>query len=133
MLQSMVENIYNINWNVMQIQAVEDYYRRLSKAGIQTCVVNSTKRSPDLPEKAYLEEFDENSLVLITESDLDGYEENRESGQNIQSELKLACRVQFASQAAMARLSCLWLRCHTGQKVSRNEMQSSVGVDIHVY
>lgn len=90
-------------------------------------MVNSTKRTPGLPEKAYEEELDENSLVLITESDLDGYEENQESGQ---SELKLGFRVQFASQAAMARLSCLWLRCHTGQKVSRNEL---VGVDIHVY
>lgn len=110
-----------------QRQAVEDYYRGLSKDGIETFVVNSTKRTPGLPEKACEEELDENSLVLITESDLDGYEENQESGQ---SELKLGFRVQFASQAAMARLSCLWLRCHTGQKVSRNEL---VGVDIHVY
>lgn len=114
-----------------QWQAVEDYYGGLSKAEIQTCV----------------EEFDENSLVLVTESDLDGYEENPESGvagQKMMSEYNLACRVQFASQAAMSRLSCLWLRCHshTGQKVSRNELQSSVrnssrlgsvGVDIHVY
>lgn len=119
-----------------QWQAVEDYYHGLKKSEIQSCVT----RMLGLPEKADLEEFDENSLVLITESDLDGYEEDPESGvagQKMVNEVNLACRVQFASQAAMSRLSCLWLRCHTGQKVSRKVRNGgrlgSVGVDIHVY
>ncbi|KAJ8624778.1 hypothetical protein MRB53_033308 [Persea americana] len=30
----------------------------------------------------------------------------------------LVYRVQFAGKAALARLSCLWLRCHAGQKVA---------------
>ncbi|KAH6788289.1 Phosphotyrosine protein phosphatases superfamily protein [Perilla frutescens var. frutescens] len=112
-----------------QWQAVEDYYHRLNKSEIQACAVRSPTRILGLPERADLEEFDENSLVLITESDLDGYEEEPESGvagQNMVSEVNLACRVQFASQAAISRLSCLWLRCHTGQKVSRKELPNSV-------
>lgn len=89
------------------------------------------------PAKVDLDEFDDNSLVLITESDLDGYEEDPDSDQNM-----LACRVQFASQAAISRLSCLWLRGQTGHKVSRKTLPSTVrnssrignhGVDIHVY
>ncbi|XP_042050432.1 phosphatidylglycerophosphate phosphatase PTPMT2-like [Salvia splendens] len=111
-----------------QRQAVEDYYYRLNKSGIKKCVVNSPVTSLSLPERSDVEEFDDNSLVLITESDLDGYEENHELGEAGESEVNLACRVQVVSQAAISRLSYLWVRCQTGQKVSR-----SMGVDIHVY
>lgn len=88
-------------------------------------VISPMTKTLGLVEKdGDVEEFDENSLVLITESDLDGYEENPESGE------KLACRVQFASQAAISRLSYLWLRCHTvGEKVPRKNSVRS----IHVY
>lgn len=128
------------------MQAVQDYYYGLKKPEAETvaCVDNFLRRTLGFPTKVDLEDFDDNSLVLITESDLDGYEENPESdvaGQNMLAEVNLACRVQFASQAAISRLSCLWLRCHTGQKVLRKKLPSSVrnsrlgsmGVDIHVY
>lgn len=88
--------------------------------------------------------FDDGSVVLVTESDLDGYDESYESGvvgKNILAESNLACRFQFVSQAAVARLSCLWVRSQTGQKVSQKKLESSmtssqlqsIGVDIHVY
>lgn len=99
-------------------------------------MVNSTITTLSLHEKVDLEEFDENSLVLITESDLDGYEENPESGEageRMMNEVNLACRVQFASQAAISRLSCLWVRCQMGQRVLRKSSVRSMGVDIHVY
>ncbi|KAI3444774.1 hypothetical protein Pfo_001439 [Paulownia fortunei] len=127
-----------------QWQAVQDYYHGLKKPDAEICINNLPIKTLGFPAKVDLEDFDDNSLVLITESDLDGYEENPDSsiaGQNMVAEVNLACRVQFASQAAISRLSCLWLRCHTGQKVSSKKLSSSVrnsrlgtmGVDIHVY
>lgn len=128
-----------------EMQAVQGYYQGLKKPEAETCLASSPRRILGLPAKVDLEEeFDENSLVLVTESDLDGYEEFPESGlagQNMLAEVNLAYRVQFASQAAISRISCLWVRCQTGQKVSREKLPSSVrnsrlesmGVDIHVY
>ncbi|XP_042065505.1 phosphatidylglycerophosphate phosphatase PTPMT2-like [Salvia splendens] len=114
-----------------QRQGVEDYYHGLKKSGAESRVVNAPITTLSLPEteRADAEEFDDNSLVLITESDLDGYEENHESGEageKMMSEINLACKVQFVSQAAISRLSYLWVRCQTGSR-------RSVGVDIHVY
>ncbi|KAL0464578.1 UNVERIFIED_CONTAM: putative dual specificity protein phosphatase DSP8 [Sesamum latifolium] len=127
-----------------QWQAVQDYYHGLEKPEAETCMDNLPRKALSFPAQADPEDLDDNSLVLITESDLDGYEESPDSGsagQNMLTELNLACRVQFASQAAFSRLSCLWLRSQTDQKVSRKKLQSSVrnnrlgniGVDIHVY
>lgn len=65
--------------------------------------------------------FDDCSVVVVTESDLDGYDGSHKSsivGNDIWAELSLVYRVQFAGKAALARLSCLWLSCHAGQKVA---------------
>lgn len=89
--------------------------------------------------------FDDCSMVLVSESDLEGYDESQESGavdRNMLAELNRACRFQFASQAAIAtRISCLWFRCQTNRKVSMQKLEESMsnaqlgnlGVDIHVY
>ncbi|PIN20684.1 Dual specificity phosphatase [Handroanthus impetiginosus] len=125
-----------------QWEAVQGYYRGLEKPQAEICADDSPIKTLGFPAKVNSGDFDDNSLVLITESDLDGYEESAYSGiagQNPLAELNLACKVQFASQAAISRLSCLWLR--TGQKVSaiklpnpvKNSRLGSVGVDIHVY
>ncbi|KAL0379740.1 UNVERIFIED_CONTAM: putative dual specificity protein phosphatase DSP8 [Sesamum angustifolium] len=126
-----------------QWQAVQDYYHGLEKPEAETCMDNLPQKALSFPAQADPEDFDDNSLVLITESDLDGYEESPDSGsagQNMLTDLNLACRVQFASQAAFSRLSCLWLRSQTDQKVSkklqssvRNNQLGNIGVDIHVY
>lgn len=105
---------------------------------------NSPRRTLGIAGKVDLEAFDDNSMVLITKSDLDGYEESDDSHvfrKYIMADVNLACRVQFASQAAISRLSCLWLRCHVSQRASRENMEScmgnnqlgNTGVDIRVY
>ncbi|KAK4488550.1 hypothetical protein RD792_004314 [Penstemon davidsonii] len=108
-----------------QWKAVQDYYHELKKKPEADIFMDN------LPSKTLdFEDFDDNSLVLITESDLNGYEETQD--------VNIACRVQFVSQAAISRLSCLWIR---SQKVSTKKLQSSVRndrmesmtVDIHVY
>lgn len=102
-----------------QWQAVQDYHQGLMNKPEDDfiCVNNSSDTSQFVPVEVDAEEFDDNSLVLITESDLDGYEENHD--------LELAGQNMLASNAAIARLSCLWLRCHMGQKAPRKKLQSS--------
>ncbi|KAL7120991.1 hypothetical protein ACP275_02G156000 [Erythranthe tilingii] len=134
-----------------QWQAVQDYYSGLTKKAEEgeICVANLPRRIMGLSDKLEMEDFDENSLVLITESDLDGYEEENHPdwGKKVVvagggAEVNLACKVQFASQAAISRISCFWLRCQTGHKVSRKKLSDtarsssrmrSMGVDIHVF
>ncbi|CAA2974296.1 dual specificity phosphatase DSP8 [Olea europaea subsp. europaea] len=127
-----------------QWKAVQDYYYRLKKPGYDICMDNSPRRTLGIAGKVDLEAFDDNSMVLITKSDLDGYEESDDSHvfcKYIMADVNLACRVQFASQAAISRLSCLWLRCHVSRKGSRENMEScmgnnqlgNTGVDIRVY
>lgn len=84
-----------------QWQAVQDYYQKNQKR---------------IKEYEF-EPFDDGSVVLVKESDLEGYKESF-VGNKILAEFSLVCRAQFASQAAMARLSCLWLRCHDMSSLS---------------
>ena len=73
--------------------------------------------------------FDDGSVVLVTESDLDGYDATCDSGvvgNDMLGELSLACKVQFASQAAISRLSCLWPGYQPGQKSSTKKLGSSI-------
>ncbi|KAJ6971895.1 dual specificity protein phosphatase DSP8 [Populus alba x Populus x berolinensis] len=69
------------------------------------------------------------SAVLVTESDLDGYDATCAFGvvgNDMLREPSLACKVQFASQAAISRLSCLWLGYQPGQKSSTKKLRSSI-------
>lgn len=124
------------------MQAVQNYYFRMKETENSIFTNYSlSMRIVSLPAPSV---FDDGSVVLVTESDLDGYDESHESeavGKNRLDESNLACRFQFASQAAIARLSFLWLRCQTSPKVSRKKLKSSttsselesIGVDIRVY
>lgn len=111
-----------------QWQAVRDYYH--CRMEINFCTGSSSYKTVGFPAKLDLEPFDDGSVVLVTESDLDGYNESLDSGVacNMLAELSVACRVQFASQATIARISCIWLRCHA-HKLSRKKLGSSVGSD----
>lgn len=95
------------------------------------------KKTLVLPAKQDTAAFDDGSVVVITESDLDGYDASFDAGVSATEMLgegSLAGRFQFASQAAIARLSCLWLRCYADQKTSRKPGPlSSLGIDIRVY
>ncbi|CAA0842732.1 Putative dual specificity protein phosphatase DSP8 [Striga hermonthica] len=147
--EAALEHVRSIRPRVLlassQWQVVQDYYHEVNKPDTKTYANNLLI---DFPTKIVeQDDFDENSLVVITESDLDGYDEEKNHGsdstgkKNMLAEVNLACKVHFASQAAISRLSCLWVRCQTGQKVSRKKLSSNVrngrigtmGVDIHVY
>ncbi|KAK4804808.1 hypothetical protein SAY86_004625 [Trapa natans] len=87
--------------------------------------------------------FDDSSAVVVTESDLIGYNPCHES--EIWTDLRVVYRVRVAGQAALARFSCLWLRCCEHQKISGGNIGSEgnypisgghvegISVNIHVY
>ncbi|THG16214.1 hypothetical protein TEA_008573 [Camellia sinensis var. sinensis] len=121
-----------------QWQAVQDYYfHKVKKPRSNVCTNDSRGKTVGFLAKHDLVDFDDSSVVVVTESDLDGYDGSCESGlvgDESLAELSLVCRVQFAKQAAIARLSCLWLRRHS-QKLSRKnspgtDQLGNIGVDI---
>lgn len=91
--------------------------------------------------------FDDGSVVVVTESDLDGYDPSLVSTMEggIWADLSVVYRVRVAGQAALARISCLWLRCDANQKVCCDKLNKKtsctvttdhlggISVDIHVY
>jgi atypical dual specificity phosphatase len=103
------------------------------------------------PKPALLQDlvpFDDGCVVVVTEADLDGYKPNLESGpvgSEIWADLSVVCRVRVASQAALERISCLWLRSQTHQKIVGEQLNrknscsimadhlGAISVDIHVY
>ncbi|XVE74090.1 hypothetical protein DITRI_Ditri11bG0171400 [Diplodiscus trichospermus] len=123
-----------------QQQAVQDYYLLKVKnngiPGNSSCRMIA-KKTLVLPAKPDTAAFDDGSVVVVTESDLDGYEVSFDAGLSAKEMLgegSLAGRFEFASQAAITRLLCLWLRCHADQKTSRKPGPlSSLGIDIRVY
>ncbi|VVA89570.1 unnamed protein product [Arabis nemorensis] len=79
--------------------------------------------------------FDDGSMVVVTESDLAGYDEPQNTGGDASCvdalpELSLACKVQFVSQNALAKISCLWLK-PSRRQVLVDQLQS-LGVNIKV-
>ncbi|MBA0685808.1 hypothetical protein Goari_013454 [Gossypium aridum] len=120
-----------------QQQAVQDYYlHKVNNNGIcgDSCSM-IIKKTLVVPAKQDTAAFDDGSVVVVTESDLDGYDASFDTdvlSNEMLDEGSLAGRLQFASQAAMTRLSCLWLRCRAEQKASR-KLLSSLGIDIRVY
>ncbi|MQM07513.1 hypothetical protein Taro_040354 [Colocasia esculenta] len=96
--------------------AVQEYYRlRVMKTGVSSCLDNPVVKMPAFVTSRKLMSFDDSSFVLISDSDLDGYTEDKSLGvrSSIWAEVGLVYRVQFAGRAALGRFSCLWVRCHT--------------------
>ncbi|XP_058085005.1 phosphatidylglycerophosphate phosphatase PTPMT2 [Magnolia sinica] len=131
-----------------QWQAVQEYYEvKVTKTRKGSFMDNPIMKSPALMTAQGTMVFDDGSVVMVAKTDLDGYNGSHESGivgNDIWAELSLVYRVQFAGQAALARLSCLWLRCHTGQKIGAEKLgkescsveadqRGGLGVDIPVY
>jgi len=128
-----------------QWQAVEGYYHLITtEIGRFSCLGNLVIKTASSLATQTLTVFDDSSVVVVTESDLDGYDGGHKSGivgNDIWAELSLVYRVQFAGKAALARLSCLWLQCHAGQKLAAEKLGrescsaeadqlGSLGVDI---
>ena len=109
------------------LQAVQDYYQCWKERYICT---SSTDTTLSCSEKTNFEAFDDSCMVLVSKSDIEGYELslNPNVAYNTLTELSVACRVQLTSQAAIARLSCTWLRIN-GHKFWRKKLQSSIGND----
>ncbi|EXC02093.1 Protein-tyrosine phosphatase mitochondrial 1-like protein [Morus notabilis] len=132
-----------------QWQAVQEYYHlKIKNAVIYRSMTDLILKAPRSAAPQDLIAFDDASVVVITESDLDGYDTSIESstvGREIWADLSVVYRVRVAGKAALAKISCLWLRCHAHQKISdeklRRESRCSItadhlggiSVDIHVY
>ncbi|GKU95605.1 hypothetical protein SLEP1_g8940 [Rubroshorea leprosula] len=123
-----------------QWQAVQEFYHFNLKIGshVADLIMTSPKYAPCQDLLA----FDEGSVVVVTEADLDGYDPSLESsavGSEIWADVSVVCRVRVAGQAALARVSCLWLRCRAHEKIAseklvrENSCLGSFSVDIHVY
>ena len=73
--------------------------------------------------------FDDGSVVVVTESDLEGYDSSLDSGalgSEIWADFSVICRVRVAGQAALARISCLWV----GQRISGEKLGSESSCSI---
>ena len=58
-----------------KMQAVQDYYlQKVKKTKSSGCINNRVRKSPFFPSKQYVVAFDDDSIDIVTESDLDGYE-----------------------------------------------------------
>lgn len=86
----------------------------MAKTQIPSCLNYPIVKSSAPFATGNIATFDESSFVVVSKSDLEGYEANCNSGRVW--ELSLVYRVQFAGQAALASLSCLWVRYHAHGK-----------------
>ncbi|CAL0312299.1 unnamed protein product [Lupinus luteus] len=133
-----------------QWQAVQEYYYHLMVRRAVGCAPTANLLVKSFEAQAAPQDlvlFDDSSVVVVTESDLEGYDPSIQSGttaSDIWEDLSVVYRARVAGQAALARISCLWLRCGTNQKISAKELsrESSckirtnhlgrISVDIHV-
>ncbi|XP_055812213.1 phosphatidylglycerophosphate phosphatase PTPMT2-like [Solanum dulcamara] len=121
-----------------QRQAVQDFYHLIVKKSYSSNPLTSMiPRSSRFLARRNLLAFDDGAVVVITETDLEGYDsslDSRVAGSEIWADLNLIYRVRVAGGAALARLSCMWLRCHTDHKLPAESKQlKSFTVDIHVF
>lgn len=132
-----------------QWQAVLEYYNLMvSMDCLYGHVAGKVFRAPRSTTSQELMAFDDSSVVIVTESDLDGYDSSlisSNNGDEIWADLSVVYRVRVAGQAALARISCLWLQCHAQQKIPGNKLgrvsscsistdhMGGISVDIHVY
>ncbi|KDP28828.1 hypothetical protein JCGZ_14599 [Jatropha curcas] len=130
-----------------QWHAVQDYYLLKVRETCNPRFMTARKALDCLTKehaKQNIEDHDDDdTFVMVMESDLDGYDFECELGivdNKMLGELSPVCRVHFAGQAAISRLSCLWLGCHANRKPSEKPGSSvgddrlrSLTVDIQVY
>lgn len=119
----------------------------VKSAIVHRSMFNLVKRAPVPSSFQDLVAFDDGSVVMVTKSDLEGYDlssDARAVENEIWADLSVVYRVRVAGQAAVARISCL-VQCSTRQnsprdKVSRESRCSirtdhlgSISADIQVY
>ncbi|KAI3439675.1 TYR_PHOSPHATASE_2 domain-containing protein [Psidium guajava] len=132
-----------------QWQAVQQfYYLKVKKVDLRSHLSDLVFKTSVAKIQRDQLPFDDGSVVVVTESDLVGYDPSLKCGDvksEIWADLRVVYRVRYAGQAALARISCLWLRCRAEEKVSGEQLVSDSGcaigsnhlsgisVDIHVY
>lgn len=131
-----------------QWQAVQEYYQLQVKTEKPRCLDNQVAIAPHSGAAQNPEGFGDSSVVVVTESDLDGYDGSNKSGivgNDIWAELSWVYKIHYSGQAALAKFSCLWLRYHApnqaaaAEKLGRenclvdSNQMGSVGVDIPIY
>ncbi|KAH9618494.1 hypothetical protein KSS87_004554 [Heliosperma pusillum] len=131
-----------------QWQAVKDYYKFRVKCPDNDQTNELTIRNSRIPTMGNLFKFDDRSVVVVTTTDLDGYDpcDPSEEGSQILADLSVVYKARVVGQAALARLSCLWLGCQTQQKmvgeqllrkgsytITAEQISGNRAVNIHVY
>ncbi|XP_038686955.1 phosphatidylglycerophosphate phosphatase PTPMT1-like isoform X2 [Tripterygium wilfordii] len=133
-----------------QWQAVQEYYHLNVKiGGLHSTISDIILKTQPAASSQDIVAFDDGSVVVITEADLDGYNPYMGSGamgSDIWTDLNMIYRVRVVSKAAITGISCLWLRCRTHQKISAEKLDTDttgcsmsadclggISVDIHVY
>ncbi|KAL3499658.1 hypothetical protein ACH5RR_038751 [Cinchona calisaya] len=141
--------VYNVVRN--EVQTEFRLSRNFTVCRSKTCawspLTSLVLESPKFTSRDLLA-FDDGSVVVITKADLDGYDPSQEPGalgNEIWADVSFIYRVRVAGETALTKLSLLWLRCHTRQKVLAEELaeesscllrSKQVGdftVNIHVY
>ncbi|KAJ7952550.1 Dual specificity phosphatase [Quillaja saponaria] len=133
-----------------QWQAVQHYYHFMVKKAIVCSLPTSLiMKAPVVIASLDPVAFDDDSsVVVVAKSDLEGYESSLDSANvanEIWADLSVVYHVRVAGQAALARISCLWLRCRSQHQISSEELSGEsscsiktdnlggISVDIHVY
>ncbi|KAF2299112.1 hypothetical protein GH714_030683 [Hevea brasiliensis] len=133
-----------------QWQAVLEYYNLKLRRSAHINTTDLILKTPRPARSQDIVAFDDGSVVIVTEADLDGYDPAHDSDtvrREILADLSVVYRVRVAGQAALARISCscLWFRCHTHQKILGEQLSTKnscsiqanhlggISVDIHVY
>lgn len=131
------------------MQAVQQfYYLKVKKVDLRSHLSDLVFKTNVVKIQRDRLPFDDGSLVVVSESDLVGYDPSLECGDvksEIWADLRVVYRVRYAGQAALARISCLWLRYRAEEKVPGEQLVtdsgcaigsnhlSGISVDIHVY
>ncbi|KAL2489689.1 putative dual specificity protein phosphatase DSP8 [Forsythia ovata] len=131
-----------------QWKAVQEFYHLKVKANSSSQLTCPSYRCPRFLSKRDLFAFDDGTVVVITESDVDGYVPGNEpgiAGNEIWTDVNLIYRVKVAGEAALTRLSGLWFLWNSRQKISSEKLPSdgccavngkqlgNLTVDIHLF
>ncbi|CAH9079946.1 unnamed protein product [Cuscuta epithymum] len=104
-----------------QWKAVQEFYHHLMmKTGSTYSLTFSITSSPGLVSTKNLSPFDDSSVLVITDADLEGYDPNHvlvAARNQIWSDLSMVWRFRISSLAALSRVSCLWLHCQHHLKI----------------
>lgn len=127
----------------MKFQVVQEYYHHIMVRRAVGCAPSTNllvKASEGALDSQDVVIFDDSSFVMVTGSDLEGYNPSNQSrtvASEIWADLSVVYRVRVAGQAAFERISCLWLRYGTNHNTftakPSNRHLGEINVDIRMY